>query len=144
MEIRRATEVDAQVLGDLERACFADPWPLDAVGRTLDEPTTRAWLAVHGNAPVGYVLATQVLDELTIDRIATLPTARRMGIGKALLHATVDAGRTEGVQLVFLEVRAGNDAAISLYRQAGFEVTRRRKGYYHDGEDALDMRWELP
>jgi ribosomal-protein-alanine N-acetyltransferase len=40
-----------------------------------------------------------------------------------------------------LEVRQSNQAAILLYRSAGFETTGVRRGYYSDtGEDALEMR----
>jgi ribosomal-protein-alanine N-acetyltransferase len=39
----------------------------------------------------------------------------------------------------FLEVRVTNEAAISLYKKLGFEVTRTINGYYSDGEDAYVM-----
>jgi ribosomal-protein-alanine N-acetyltransferase len=39
-----------------------------------------------------------------------------------------------------LEVRAGNEAALSLYRKFGFDVVGRRPRYYQDNyEDALLM-----
>jgi ribosomal-protein-alanine N-acetyltransferase len=43
-----------------------------------------------------------------------------------------------GVEQVRLEVREGNAAAISLYRNLGFEAQGRRVRYYADPvEDAL-------
>jgi ribosomal protein S18 acetylase RimI-like enzyme len=36
-----------------------------------------------------------------------------------------------------LEVRAGNDGAIELYRRHGFTYRRRLSGYYANNEDAL-------
>jgi ribosomal-protein-alanine N-acetyltransferase len=45
-----------------------------------------------------------------------------------------------GAVMAALEVRASNEAAITLYRKYGFEVNRVRKGYYRDNlEDALEM-----
>ena len=45
------------------------------------------------------------------------------------------------VRDVFLEVRADNPAAQSLYERAGFSVITRRRGYYQpSGTDALVMR----
>jgi ribosomal-protein-alanine N-acetyltransferase len=43
----------------------------------------------------------------------------------------------------FLEVRASNQEAISLYKKLGFEVTRTIHGYYADGEDAFVMTIKL-
>ena len=121
MEIRRATAGDAPVLVALERACFAEPWSLESVAGDLASP----------------------LDEFTVARIASLPSFRRRGIARALLGRAIATARASGVTVVFLEVRAGNVPAIALYESVGFIATRRRKGYYADGEDALDMRWEL-
>ncbi len=143
MEIRRATAVDAPVLAALERACFAEPWSLESVAADLASPLARAWIAHEADVPVGYLIGTQVVDEFTVARIASLPSSRRRGIGRALLDRAIATARASGVTVVFLEVRAGNVPAIALYESVGFVATRRRKGYYADGEDALDMRWEL-
>jgi ribosomal-protein-alanine N-acetyltransferase len=43
----------------------------------------------------------------------------------------------------FLEVRVTNDAATSLYKKLGFDVTRTINGYYSDGEDAYVMTKKL-
>jgi ribosomal-protein-alanine N-acetyltransferase len=41
-------------------------------------------------------------------------------------------------------VREGNVGAIALYRQLGFEVEGRRRGYYRDPvEDGVLMRLKL-
>jgi ribosomal-protein-alanine N-acetyltransferase len=40
---------------------------------------------------------------------------------------------------VRLTVRAGNDPAIKLYEQTGYIVVERRRRYYLDGEDGLEM-----
>jgi ribosomal-protein-alanine N-acetyltransferase len=44
-----------------------------------------------------------------------------------------------GLDAAWLEVRAGNAAAIALYERFGFTTVGRRPGYYADGEDALVM-----
>jgi ribosomal-protein-alanine N-acetyltransferase len=61
---------------------------------------------------------------------------RRTGVAAGLLAAALDSvpGRA-----VLLEVAEGNDAAIALYRAAGFGEISRRRGYYGDA-DALIMR----
>jgi [ribosomal protein S18]-alanine N-acetyltransferase len=49
------------------------------------------------------------------------PTARRRGVGDALLRACVDWARGVGAREVVLHVFPHNDAAIALYRKQGFE-----------------------
>jgi ribosomal-protein-alanine N-acetyltransferase len=44
------------------------------------------------------------------------------------------------VQEVFLEVRVTNEAALSLYRAAGFELVEILRNYYSDGEDGYRLR----
>ena len=69
--------------------------------------------------------------------IAVDPTSRRRGAAQALLLAFLE--RHDGE--VFLEVRASNVPAISLYRKLGFVEVGSRPGYYHSPvENALVMR----
>jgi len=74
--------------------------------------------------------------------------ARRQGLGGALLARFVDDARRCGAEQMFLEVRAGNAAAIALYETAGFARVARRDAYYPatatlPAEDALVMRLVL-
>ena len=63
--------------------------------------------------------------------------ADRRGAAQALLLAFLE--RHDGE--VFLEVRASNVPAISLYRKLGFVEVGSRPGYYHSPvENALVMR----
>ena len=48
-----------------------------------------------------------------------------------------------GAKEIYLEVRVSNFPAINLYRKLGYEVVRRIRGYYADGEDAYVMSWKV-
>ncbi len=52
--------------------------------------------------------------------------------------------RQLGAREVFLEVRADNQDAQSLYRSLGFAALSVRKGYYKGGIDAIIMRLAIP
>ena len=75
--------------------------------------------------------------------LAVWPHCRRRRIGCALVEALCEALRMAGSHCLTLEVRASNDAAISLYKGLGFQQVGRRPGYYKmPKEDALILRKE--
>lgn len=92
----------------------------------------------------GYIVARQSADELHINNVAVRESYRRRGIGRALLDKILCSGMRSGGQCAYLELRAGNSAALSLYEKCGFRVTARRGRYYSDPlEDALVMMMQF-
>jgi mycothiol synthase len=63
-------------------------------------------------------LAAPPVGEVYI--LAVAPWAHGRGIGRLLLLHGLEEMRERGVEVAILYVDAGNDAAIGLYRQAGF------------------------
>ena len=57
--------------------------------------------------------------------MAVHPGARRRGHGAAVLSGLLHAGRPHGITRAWLQVRAENTAAQSLYREAGFTEASR-------------------
>jgi ribosomal-protein-alanine N-acetyltransferase len=78
--------------------------------------------------------------------LAVLPGRQREGIGRRLLDDFIKRAGTSGATRVHLEVRDGN-AAVDMYRAAGFKQAGRRRNYYHaangDRFDALTLFREL-
>lgn len=92
----------------------------------------------------GYIVGRMGADELHINNVAVRDIYRRRGIGRALLNRLLEAGKSSGVPVAFLELRAGNTAALALYEECGFHVTARRRKYYSEPEeDALVMIIQL-
>ena len=101
------------------------------------EQTRRCKLA-------GYIVARMGADELHINNVAVREDYRRRGIGRRLLDRILEEGKRSGATAAFLELRAGNTAALALYKECGFRVTSQRKQYYSDPvEDALVMIVDL-
>jgi len=109
-----------------------------------------AWGVRRGGADLGFMLLLHAPDVSHLLNIVVSPQAQRQGLGAHLLrHAmtrSLQAGNTE----LFLEVRPSNTAALSLYRDFGFQQVGLRKGYYSADprtglrEDALILRATLP
>ena len=85
----------------------------------------------------GFILVRAAGGEAEILTLAVEPSARRRGLGRALLDQALAA--TAGSPL-FLEVAADNAVARALYGAAGFTECGRRTGYYGAGRDALVLR----
>ncbi len=71
--------------------------------------------------------------------VAVLTSHRHRGIGTALIKGGMDAMIEYGAREFFLEVRKGNEEAVSVYETLGYSVRRVLRGYYRDGEDAYLM-----
>ena len=127
-------------VAELERLCFADPWPRQAFLEELANPLARYTVLVTDGVPVGYIGYWHVVDEGQITNVAVHPAHRRRGLAERLLGGVIAQAQETGVRLLTLEVRVSNAAAIALYQKFGFAVAGRRKRYYgNDGEDALIM-----
>jgi len=142
-----ATRHDLLEVVEIEDACQLSAWGWDAYNGELVKPEAIMLVARRG-APdwqtgkslYGFIAARVTAEELHINNIGVRATARGRGIGSALLRAALATARRLGAHTALLEVRANNLAAQALYRRFGFEVTGRRRNYYHDPtEDALLM-----
>ena len=67
-------------------------------------------------------------------------SARRRGVGRALIGELIHALADREIFRIVLEVRASNEPAIRLYEQEGFAVVGTRKNFYEKPtEDAYVM-----
>ena len=156
MRIRDARAGDAGAIDALERQCFADPWPEEAVAAYINGGNCLMLCAEgEGGELLGYVGMQHVLDEGYIGNVCTAPQHRRRGVARALLAELEARSRRLGLAFLTLEARASNAAAIALqtlearssnaaaialYEGAGYERVGTRPGYYqHPAEDAVIM-----
>ncbi|MFO0613072.1 MAG: ribosomal protein S18-alanine N-acetyltransferase [Polyangiaceae bacterium] len=136
-----------------EDATLIDPFARTALHEpTFDfsseaaKPWSRLWVArpQQRASPIGFLVSWHVADELHVLSVAVVESARRRGIGRALMEAALDYSRANAVRLVLLEVRRTNRAAIRLYRSLSFSAMGVRPKYYADtGEDAVEMALSL-
>ena len=113
--------------------------------RQLERPEARSWVAVDPARPdpVGYLSAWWLGPECELVDLVTLWAWRRRGVAQKLIDRLLAEARRDGARAIFLEVRVSNAAAVGLYRKVGFQDCGLRRGYYKDGEDALQMVYPL-
>ena len=150
-QLRVATTDDLAHIMELETGTFGtDAWSSAAMLSDLRNPQCYYLVADRVGFPGeidGYagLFAPKGAQEGDIQTIAVAETARRGGLGRALMNALISQARTRGAAEVFLEVRADNPAPKRLYETLGFVEIAVRVGYYQpDGVDAIVMRLPAP
>ncbi len=125
-ETAKLSGLQLDVAGELNRE-WSHLWII------RDEPGDRRVSA--------FLLAWHVADELHVIDLATRPDRRRRGLARALVRHLLSYASEARARLVLLEVRRSNQAALSLYRDAGFAAISVRRDYYSGPvEDAIEMQ----
>lgn len=142
--VRHALPLDLAAVDVIERASFGDPWSLQSFRQSLARTFVRINVAEDGDGIVGYSVVWMAGEECELANLAVDPKRRGSGLGTLLLDAALQEAHEEGSLVMFLEVRASNEAARRLYASRGFHEVGRRKGYYRNpDEDALVLRRDL-
>lgn len=141
--LRAAGAFDLQVLAVLQRAAFGDQpgaelWNDAAWAELLAMPGALALIVEAGAAPLGFALGRFAAEEAELLTLGVRPTARRLGLGRALIDALVARATALGAHKIFLEVAEDNTNAQRLYRAAGFGEVGRRRGYYRRPRQTVD------
>lgn len=150
-QLRRATLDDLDAIMVIEERVFAtDAWSREIMAAELEDRYCYYLVAVRVDDPTDLVAyaglrAPQGEPQADIQTIAVAEHARRHGLGRVLMQSLIAEARQRGATELFLEVRADNPGAQSLYGMLGFEPIAVRPRYYQpDGVDAIVMRLEIP
>jgi ribosomal protein S18 acetylase RimI-like enzyme len=125
-------------------------WPSDnaflaGVERLIDDPATEYLLGApdEDTRPAGVVQLRYrwsvwrashdcLLEDLFVD-----PGTRRSGLGRALVQAAIERARARECRRIELDTAETNEAALALYRSAGFDNDA------YEGGRALFLRLRL-
>jgi ribosomal-protein-alanine N-acetyltransferase len=140
----KAEPSELPLLAQLHRQIFGEDGPDPLVELTRLSQHGLVLCARDDGHPIGMAVGVVAADELEIHSVAVDTHARGRGIGGALVKALEAAAHAQGARRAFLEVRASNTAARTLYARSGYTTSGRRTGYYRDGEDAIVMHREIP
>uniref|UniRef100_A0A7J3QEB0 Ribosomal-protein-alanine N-acetyltransferase n=1 Tax=Ignisphaera aggregans TaxID=334771 RepID=A0A7J3QEB0_9CREN len=141
MNIRKALQNDLQIVFELEKKCFNDPYPIELLTMLYSLYPELFLVAEYNNKIVGYVSGLIRTDGFGhIVSLCVDPEHRRKGIGKQLMLKIEESmKKLFNVCLYRLEVRVSNSIAILLYESIGYRIQARIPKYYSNGEDAYLM-----
>jgi ribosomal protein S18 acetylase RimI-like enzyme len=136
--IREASPDDLDALVALERATFESDRISRAQWRRHIGSDTASVLVA---GPRGLVEGAAVVFHRRNSRRARLYSLavaapfRGRGLAGALLAAAEAESRRRGCNVLDLEVRIDNRAALALYERRGYRRVARLQGFYEDGAD---------
>ena len=143
--VRPASVADARPMAELfaavaeERSGIASEPPVDVDARTVQftASVSESMVAVAGDRVIGMIhveVNRHGFGEfgMLVDR-----EWRGRGVGSALIHATIDWAREQGLHKLSLEVFVHNTAGIALYGKCGFTEEGRRVRHYRRANGEL-------
>ena len=122
---------------------FDDFWSAETLLNELKNENSYYLVAKTDNNIVGFVGIKKVLDEADIMNIVTKKDMRNLGIGSTLFKAIIDYCKNNGITKLTLEVSDKNLSAIHLYEKFGFKKIAKRINYYHNGDTAIIMQFDV-
>ena len=141
----RLTAEDLDGVAEIEKLCFgAHAWSKNSLELLTKEGIGMGMVCRRDGKVVAYGGMLCVVDEGQITNIATHPDYRRQGYGASIVEAIKKHAKNNRLDVITLEVRESNAAAIGLYESLGFYEVGRLKGYYDTPkEDGLILRKDL-
>jgi ribosomal protein S18 acetylase RimI-like enzyme len=141
VRVRLATPADAATLRALIEAFRDHLGEADPPSATLDASLARVLADAHTGFPIAFDAAGAPLGyaqlrfryslwfvgiECHVEDFYVAAAARRRGVGGQLLRASVACARERGARVVALTTNERNEAAVALYRSAGFRAEKDR------------------
>ena len=105
---------------EIEHELFSSPWTEQMFVQEVEENSfSRSYVALDGGRVVGFFVAWFLRHEVHLLNIAVAQSHQRRGIGRRMLQFLLDMSANELKDMITLEVRESNEAAIRLYRSFG-------------------------
>ena len=131
----------------VEVRAYSFPWTRGNFVDSLAAGYLAELLVDEDDELLGYFVAMQGVLELHLLNLTVAPEWQRQGHARTLLDVLEQRCRDHRLPAMWLEVRAGNERARSVYRRRGFVEVGVRRDYYPAGasarEDAIVMSLQV-
>lgn len=123
------TTEDLDAILAIEQTAYSHPWSRGNFRDSLN-PLFEAQCLWLEDELLGYFLAMRGVEEMHLLNITVAPAHQGQGWGHMMLDALSLWSRSQGAQLLWLEVRQSNARALKVYERYGFVRVGLRKDYY--------------
>ncbi len=129
----------------IEKECFSEPWSKASLEKDIKTNKFAIYIVAvdnETNGIIGYGGMWHIVNEGHITNIAVSPKYRRQGIGEKIIEKLIQVCEKKQMIGMTLEVKRGNQSAISLYRKKGFKISGIRPEYYSDTREDAIIMWK--
>jgi ribosomal-protein-alanine N-acetyltransferase len=136
---RAMTLQDISTVMKIESSAYAHPWSEGNFRDCLSAGYEMVIIELQQRI-IGYGVMSIAAGEAHLLNLCIHPQKQKRGRGRKLLNHLMQLADQRKASTVYLEVRASNKRACTLYHMAGFNEIGFRSGYYPSGsgrEDAI-------
>lgn len=124
IEIKVLQRGDESILMNVAAQVFDNPVDAELTREFLEDPRHHIAVVIDDGLVVGFASGVDYIHpdkppELWINEVALAPTHRRRGLGKAVLKALFEVGRTQNCTVAWVLTDRNNIAAMALYSSVG-------------------------
>ena len=137
IKIREATRKDLKWLIEIALISFREVSKRLNFPEIINSQKHKIFVADVNGKSIGYIVVSLLSSE-ELAELLSIAVDRRFqneGIGTHLIKHLIEFLKTEGINLLRLEVAKNNYFAKNLYTKFRFVNVGIRKNYYHDPED---------
>ncbi len=128
---------------NLDQKYFPRPWKQEDWD-SIDLSQHALWVIESNDRAIGFALFSTPQDETAhLLKILIIPEQWASGRAREFWNHISETLRSRGYSKVYLEVEESNGRAQGFYRKLGFQLLRRVKSYYSDGEAGVMMQLTL-
>ena len=145
IDFRPMSANDINAVMQVELSGYPYPWTKGILGDCI-RTGYDCWVATDSEKIIGHGVLSVAAGESHLLNLAVDPDYQGQGIGRKLLAHLMDIARIKSADMILLEVRPSNKAAIHIYESTGFNEIGCRKAYYpapKGKEDALLFACQL-
>ncbi len=145
INLRPMLASDINAVMQVEVSVYPYPWTKGILADCI-RTGYDCWVATENEKIIGHGVLTVGAGESHLLNLAIDQKYQGQGIGKQMLSHLMDIARIKSAEMILLEVRPSNKAAIHIYESTGFNEIGCRKAYYpapKGKEDALLFACQL-
>jgi len=113
----------------IENAVYDYPWT-EGIFRDCLRAGYCCRVMREADRVVAYAVMSVAAGESHLLNVCVSPAYRRRGLARVMVEHLLELAQHQRAQIMFLEVRPSNKAALNLYHDIGFAEVGVRGGYY--------------